>query len=317
MTAPDGLGPIDAVVAWVDGDDPAHVAKRLRYGAQPNAGHTRARDATRFAARGEIHWCLSSILRFLPWTRRIWLVTDDQVPPGLERYGDRVTVVDHRTIFAGHEDRLPTFSSPSIGAMLWRIPDLAERFIYFNDDVFACRPLRPEDFFDGPRPLVRGRLYTPRRPRLLSRLRDGLRHQGLWPQATPRFNTAAVESARLLGRTEVLQPAHVPHALRRSTLQTYFAARPDVLDRQIAHRFRHVQQFSAVALAGGLELEAGAPLSPMPPLVYIDPPAGPVPEEALSAIRDGTVAFGCIQSLDRAEEATLARIRAVMDAAFP
>ena len=31
-----------------------------------------------------------------------------------------------------------------------RIPDLAEHFLYFNDDVYLMKPSRPEDFFrDG------------------------------------------------------------------------------------------------------------------------------------------------------------------------
>ena len=63
---------------------------------------------------------------------------DKQVPPAIdpdsaERYN--VRLVDHREIFRGHKELLPTFNSLAIESMVWRIKGLAERFLYFNDDV--------------------------------------------------------------------------------------------------------------------------------------------------------------------------------------
>ena len=52
-------------------------------------------------------------------------------------------VVDHREVFAGYEQFLPTFSSRAIESMLWRIPDLSERFLYLNDDFMLLRPVTP------------------------------------------------------------------------------------------------------------------------------------------------------------------------------
>ncbi|MBO7078364.1 MAG: hypothetical protein J6W64_00950 [Bacilli bacterium] len=42
---------------------------------------------------------------------------------------------------------LPTFNSTTIEMYLRRIPDLAEHFIYGNDDMFPVSELKPEDFF--------------------------------------------------------------------------------------------------------------------------------------------------------------------------
>ena len=44
-------------------------------------------------------------------------------------------------------DALPTFNSHAIEASLHHIDGLAEHFVYFNDDMFVGRPLRPEPFF--------------------------------------------------------------------------------------------------------------------------------------------------------------------------
>ena len=124
--------------------------------------HAAAADPTRFGDCGEIDYCVASLLRFAPWLRTIHIVTDAQTPSLMERlkgtpFEDRVRVVDHKVIFSGYEQFLPTFSSLSIEAMLWRIPGLAERFIYLNDDFQIIRPVALEDFFRDDGVVLRGK----------------------------------------------------------------------------------------------------------------------------------------------------------------
>jgi len=45
------------------------------------------------------------------------------------------------------EEYLPTFNSHPIELNFHRIPNLAEHFVYFNDDTFLTAPVEPEDFF--------------------------------------------------------------------------------------------------------------------------------------------------------------------------
>ena len=42
---------------------------------------------------------------------------------------------------------MPTFNSLAIETMLWRIEGLADRFLYFNDDMMLVGPVEPTDFF--------------------------------------------------------------------------------------------------------------------------------------------------------------------------
>jgi len=87
-------------------------------------------------------------------------VTDDQQPvlaPMSAGEDAKIRIVDHRAIFAGYEDALPTFNSLSIETMLWRIPGLADHFLYFNDDVFLTAPVTPSDFFSADGPVLRGK----------------------------------------------------------------------------------------------------------------------------------------------------------------
>jgi hypothetical protein len=40
------------------------------------------------------------------------------------------------------------FSSDQIEAYLWRIRDLSERYVYFNDDILLVQQCTEGDFFD-------------------------------------------------------------------------------------------------------------------------------------------------------------------------
>ena len=133
---------IDAVYTWVDGADPAHRAKRARF--RP---HEDARDATaeRWRDNNELRYSLRSLHRYAPWIRRIFIVTDGQVPSWLDTAHPRIEIVDHTAIFPDRRF-LPTFNSCVIEAFLHRIPGLAERYLYLNDDFFLGQPVAPSDF---------------------------------------------------------------------------------------------------------------------------------------------------------------------------
>ncbi|CCX63732.1 putative uncharacterized protein [Prevotella sp. CAG:1058] len=144
---------IDLVYLWVNGNDPQWLAKR-------NAciGKTEEKSAVncdgRYADNDELKYSLRSIDKYAPWLRRIFIVTDNQVPVWLDTSNARVRIVDHKEIMP--DVCLPCFNSAVIEHFLYRIPGLAEHFIYANDDMFINKPVTPETFFgkDG-LPIVR------------------------------------------------------------------------------------------------------------------------------------------------------------------
>ena len=69
---------------------------------------------------------------------------DDKIA---EKKYPTVSIVDHKDLFEEYSEYLPTFNSLSIETMLYRIPGLAEQFIYFNDDFFLANNTKLEDFF--------------------------------------------------------------------------------------------------------------------------------------------------------------------------
>jgi hypothetical protein len=92
------------------------------------------------------------VAKFMPWVRTIHLILDSetQVPEWLDT--DKVHVVYHRDIMP--DDLLPTFNSQAIEMWLNRIPGLSSQFIYCNDDMIACSPMKPKDFFHYGKPVI-------------------------------------------------------------------------------------------------------------------------------------------------------------------
>ena len=315
-------GPIDAVITWVDGGDPRHAAgrrealarrRRLSLTAIPGG-----KSPTRFSDNGELRYCIASIRRFMPWIRTIFLLTDDQRPGFLttdfaERHG--VRVVDHTQVFRGHEDVLPTFNSQSIETAMHRIEGLADRFVYFNDDVFVLEPTGPEEFFADGGVVLRGQWAPLRRfgpARML--LSSALNHLAHWRgivrsmAVLPQYRSAE----RAGFRDRLLLAPHVPHPLRRRTLERYFEEQPDAFARNIAHRFRDMRQFVPVGLANHLEIARGTwrhSAAGDDLLICFNRDSRPAIEEKLRILRAGHVRFLCLQGLDNAAP----EFRAVVD----
>lgn len=320
-------GDIDAVITWVDGGDPAHAARLQAYLAGTSDARPAAADPTRFNDDGELEYCLASIRRFAPWVRRIFIVTDRQVPALLERlagsdFGAKIRVVDHTEIFRGFEQHLPNFNSYAIIAALWRIEGLAERFVYFNDDFSLIRAVKPEDFFDGDRMIVRGRWQVQAAHRPVKRLANFLRrlagHSRGAAGARVGHQAAQEEAARMAGsQRRFVRLFHTPYPMRRSTLERYFAAHPEQLERNLEHRLRSPRNFNTECLAAHLDLSAGrAVVDNRLRLAQLKP------DEQLPlrlraklrrADRDPAYAFACVQSLDKAPPAVRAQIIAWLE----
>ncbi|MEB8339532.1 stealth family protein [Streptomyces endophyticus] len=214
--------PVDAVYTWVDGSDPSWQLRRN--GVEKDPYHPQADCAERYQSRDELRYSLRSLERFAPWIRRVYLVTDQQIPSWLNTDHPKVTVVDHREIFT-NPDALPTFNSHAIESQLHHIPGLSEHFLYFNDDFFLGRSISPGGFF-----LANGTArYFPSR----ALLPIGPPTPEDEPVSVAGRNNRALLEARF-GTVITQKMKHAPCALQRSTLyeiEEAFAAEHDYTAR--------------------------------------------------------------------------------------
>ena len=105
--------PIDAVILWVDGNDDNHKAKMLPY-IEDKAKVNSEKFRTRYDQVNEIKFTIDSILKYAPYIRNIYIITDNQTPNFLKNSKtdntyNKVSIVDHQVIFRGYEEYLPTF----------------------------------------------------------------------------------------------------------------------------------------------------------------------------------------------------------------
>lgn len=144
---------VDVVYTWVDGQDARWDASRKLHALKELAdlgyddNHEAARSA-RFLSRDEIFYSISAVKKYMPWVRNIFVVTDEQINIRVAEHFPDVKFVDHKQIFPDPAV-LPVFNSHAIEACLHRIPGLSEKFIYFNDDVIATKPMVVGQFFQA------------------------------------------------------------------------------------------------------------------------------------------------------------------------
>lgn len=133
--------PIDVVYTWLQQPSEAEFRKLESYCGNIPGGMQRFRNM------GTFRLSLRMLEKNMPWVRKIFIVTPDGTAPAwLNRNRPEIEVVDEKTLFSRKTD-LPVHNSQQVETHLHTIPGLAERFIYFNDDMFASRPLQPSFFF--------------------------------------------------------------------------------------------------------------------------------------------------------------------------
>ncbi|KAA8960270.1 stealth family protein [Mycobacterium sp.] len=135
---------IDMVFSWVDGSDPEFRARRARHMSRYAIGEGDDADA-RIRQIDELRYALRSVNMFAPWVRRIFIATDSALPAWLAEHPKIIVVraAEHFT----DPDALPTYNSHAVESQLHHIPQLAEHFLYSNDDMFFGRPLKASMFF--------------------------------------------------------------------------------------------------------------------------------------------------------------------------
>lgn len=314
--------PIDAVITWVDGADPVHKAKLRRHLKAQTANQTPNVHPTRFSDDGEIEYCVQSILRFAPWVRTIYIVTDEQTPALLSKIHTLATdttikVVDHKDIFKGYESYLPTFNTRTIANMIWRIPDLSEQFLFFNDDYFLCTPMQPEDFFQNGQVILRGSWHFSLLKNLEEIISAKINHVRKRP-CRPKHSTSQRLAARIAGYlVRYFMVRHNPHPFLKSTWKRFFEDEPRLAEKQLSHPLRSAQQYNVDALSAHLNIRNHKALIKHDIRSVIIQPERMTTEHILKKLKDcfepNQKSFLCLQSLDNASESKRRGILAILN----
>ena len=141
---------VDIVYLWVNSNDNDWQKKRRKsfnafLKTNKNDIAPYANTDGRFRDNGELIFNLRCLEQFFPDHGQIYIVTDEQTPDWLAK-NKKVKIIDHKCIIPNKKQ--PIFASAHIESYIHHIPNLSEKFIYLNDDVFFSSPVNISWWFN-------------------------------------------------------------------------------------------------------------------------------------------------------------------------
>ena len=235
---------IDAVITWVDGSEPSYQRKIKE--------HLTNNDTIKrqYLQANEINLCVASIVKYAPFIRKIFIVTDKQ-SPSLDSVKhivskEKIEIVDHEEIFRDNIEFLPTFNIRSIDALLFKIKDLSEKFIYFNDDMFLVKKTNPEDWFVGDKAVLTGiwvKTYNKKPIKIISQKIKSFFNM------RPSFNASQSKAANIAGfNSKYFKSYHCGRPQIKSVIKDFYNKNPEKLVDQIKYKFRDDRQYMPYSL---------------------------------------------------------------------
>ncbi|MCD7840125.1 MAG: Stealth CR1 domain-containing protein [Erysipelotrichaceae bacterium] len=135
---------IDIIIPWVDNSDPEWHSERDKYLSSAQID-TNANSEIRYQSWDILKYLFRGIEKYMPWFHQLIFVTYGHLPSFLDVHHPKLRVVKHSEYIPAQY--LPTFNSNTIEMNYYRIEDLAENFILFNDDFFPLQPIEETYFF--------------------------------------------------------------------------------------------------------------------------------------------------------------------------
>lgn len=247
---------IDFVITWVDMNDPEWQAEFARYSGDKDNTKNGVSEA-RFRDYGFLKYWFRGVERFAPWVRKIHFVTSGQKPEWLDAGNPKLHLVSHRDYIP--EQFLPTYNSVVIERYMHRIPDLAEHFVYFNDDFYLINNIGIDRFFRNGLPCdIAVFQYNPTWSQWYRRIKNNIRIINRHfdkREVMARFHDKWFDKSygskalwnyllRPYGRFITLRTPHNAQPYLKSTFEEVWAAAGKELAETSANRFRALTDYT-------------------------------------------------------------------------
>ena len=256
---------IDFVITWVDGSDETWQQEKRETLLHQGLSEKVDDRKERYRDWDNLQYWFRGVEKYAPWVRKIHFVTWGHLPKWLNTEHPRIHIVNHKDFIP--EEYRPTFNSHTIEWNFHRIPDLAEQFVYFNDDIFLTNRVCQEDFFKNGKPVdmlalqpdvantdnpVMPYIYL-NNAMVLAKYFDKRRNMKEQPGAyfhigyPPMYffyNMLELAFPRFTGFYTV----HGPSPLLKDTYRKLWSMEPELLHRVCSHPFRHKEDISQYVL---------------------------------------------------------------------
>ncbi|MDD6656531.1 MAG: Stealth CR1 domain-containing protein [Lachnospiraceae bacterium] len=135
---------VDIIIPWVDGNDSSWLEQKKMIEKKYQINHN-ANSNVRYESWNNLQYIFRAIENFMPWVNNVFLVTCGHLPDFIDTTYSKLKIIKHSDYIP--EEYLPTFNSNVIELNYFRIPDLSETFILFNDDCFPLKPISQDYYF--------------------------------------------------------------------------------------------------------------------------------------------------------------------------
>jgi hypothetical protein len=210
---------IDAVIPWVNSNDPTWIKKYLPYKNNKN------NIMARYRPNSELLYLIKLIRKNMSFIDTIYIVTSGEKIP-------KDVMLDNKVVHIKHEDiapdscPLPTFSSTIIETFIHRINNLSEEFIIFNDDFFPIKKI-PSTFYFPERDKINLYHDLP----IDEIIFDGSKY-------STRLVRTNIWLRSLFGDHKFLSLAHIPNVMNKRICQDFIMSNKKIIDLVSGSRFR-------------------------------------------------------------------------------
>lgn len=247
---------IDFVITWVDMEDPKWKAEFSKYSGKKDNEKNGVSEA-RFRDYGFLKYWFRGVEKFAPWVRKIHFVTSGQKPEWLDENNPKINLVNHKDYIPA--EFLPTYNSVVIERYLHKIPDLAEHFVYFNDDFYIINNISTERFFKNGVPCdIAVFQYNPSWSQWYKRIKNNLkiinkhfdkkevmaRDHDKWFHKSYGSRARWNYLLKPYGKFITLRTPHNAQPYLKSTFEEVWAVAEKELTETSANRFRTVTDYT-------------------------------------------------------------------------
>lgn len=135
---------VDIIIPWVDGSDLDWLKQKEETSKKYNFD-LKANSNVRYESWNNLQYIFRAIENYMPWVNHVFLVTCGHLPNFINIDYPKLKIIKHSDYIP--EEYLPTFNSNVIELNYFRIPELSDNFILFNDDCFPLKPIPKEYYF--------------------------------------------------------------------------------------------------------------------------------------------------------------------------
>ena len=228
---------IDIVYLWSDPSDPGWAAKReevLRSEQRDDFCCIELQTVAPKMTLDELLYSLRSVDTYLSGVRYVHIVVDRQVPDWLDVDHPKIRLIQAEDIIT-NKNHYPNYNTQAIESYFFNIPDLSDRFIYFNDDFFLRSSMGVNDFFtsDGLLRVRLGRALSPKGEPSSEEEGDYAGHRNANKLLDQRF----MKRARLT-------VMHRPYAHNKELLKNAERIFPEAFEETRSSRFRSTKMLA-------------------------------------------------------------------------